>query len=175
MTENARIYGELRARAGYPPLGPLLRGEVEAFLAVSGTKLSILGEEAAGNPSFAGRLRKGVSPRLATFDRVRAWMAANASEDELRAIRERLADVADPFAGRGEAAACRTQAPPADVEAGVSAGEAREGGSSGRTRDARRVQGQGGDPQPHGGGRREPPRTSKIRGRINGPKILQVG
>ena len=84
---------------GYPPLGPLLRGEVEAFLAVSGTKLSILGEEAAGNPSFVGRLRRGMSPQLATFDRVRAWMAANASEEELRAVRERLADVADPFAG----------------------------------------------------------------------------
>ena len=36
-------------------------------------------------------------------------MAANASEDELRAIRERLADIADPFAGTGDAA----QAPPA--------------------------------------------------------------
>ncbi len=92
------------AYMGYPPLGPLLRGEVEAFLAVSGTKLSILGEEAAGNPSFVGRLRRGMSPQLATFDRVRAWMAANASEDELRAIRERLADVADPFAGTGDAA-----------------------------------------------------------------------
>ena len=89
------------AYMGYPPLGPLLRGEVEAFLAVSGTKLSILGEEAAGNPSFVGRLRRGTSPQLATFDRVRAWMAANASEDELRAIRERLADLGDPFAGAG--------------------------------------------------------------------------
>ena len=84
---------------GYPPLGPLLRGEVEAFLAVSGTKLSILSEEAVGNPSFVGRLRRGMSPQLATFDRVRAWMAANASEEELRAVRERLVDVADPFAG----------------------------------------------------------------------------
>ena len=92
------------AHMGYPPLGPLLRGEVEAFLAVSGTKLAILGEEAAGNPSFVGRLRRGMSPQLATFDRVRAWMAANASEDEFLAIRERLADVADPFAGTGDAA-----------------------------------------------------------------------
>ena len=81
------------AYMGYPPLGPLLRGEVEAFLAVSGTKASILGEEAAGNPSFVGRLRRGTSPQLATFDRVRAWMAG----------------VADPFAGTGDA----VQAPPA--------------------------------------------------------------
>ncbi len=47
------------AYMGCPPLDPLLRGEVEAFLAVSGTKASILGEEAAGNPSFVGRLRLG--------------------------------------------------------------------------------------------------------------------
>ena len=89
---------------GYPPLGPLLRAEVEAFLAVSGTKLSILGEEAVGNPSFVGRLRQGVSHYLATFDRVRAWMAANATQEEIRAIRERLAGLADPFDGSWDAA-----------------------------------------------------------------------
>ncbi len=96
----------------YPPLGPLLRGEVEAFLAVSGTKLSILGEEAVGNPSFVGRLRRGTSPLLSTFDRVRAWMAANASEEELRAIRERLAGVTDPFAGTTAPGPFTAQAPP---------------------------------------------------------------
>ncbi len=84
---------------GHPPLGPLLKREVEAYLAVSGAKLSILGEEAVGNPSFVGRLRLGMSPYLATFDRLRAWMAVNASEEELRAIGERLADLGDPFAG----------------------------------------------------------------------------
>ena len=75
---------------GEPLLGPAFRNEVEAFLSVTGTKLSVLGEEAAGNPSFVGRLRRGASPRLRTVDRVRAWMAVHASEDELRAIRERL-------------------------------------------------------------------------------------
>jgi len=80
---------------GFPPLGPFFREEVEAFLAVTGTKVSVLGEEAAGNPSFVGRLRKGASPRLRTVDRVRAWMAANASEEETRAIRARVAD--EPF------------------------------------------------------------------------------
>ena len=89
---------------GYPPLGPLLRAEVEAFLAVSGTKVSILGEEAVGNPSFVGRLRRGVSPYLATFDRVRAWMAANATEEEIRTIRKRLANLSDPFDGKWDAA-----------------------------------------------------------------------
>ena len=89
---------------GYPPLGPLLRAEVEAFLVVSGTKVSILGEEAVGNPSFVGRLRRGASPYLKTFDRVRAWMAANATREEIRAIRERLANLSDPFDGTWDAA-----------------------------------------------------------------------
>ena len=89
---------------GRPPLGPLLRAEVEAFLAVSGTKLSILGEDAVNNPSFVGKLRRGASPRLATFDRVRAWMAANTTEEEIRAVRERLADFEDPFAETRDAA-----------------------------------------------------------------------
>lgn len=89
---------------GYPPLGPLLRAEVEVFLAVSGTKVSILGEEAVGNPSFVGRLRRGASPYLKTFDRVRAWMAANATQEEVHAIRERLANLSDPFDGTWDAA-----------------------------------------------------------------------
>ena len=88
---------------GYPPLGALLRSEVEAFLAVSGTKVSILGEEAVGNPSFVGRLRRGASPRLATMGRVRAWMAANATEEEVRTVRERHADFDDPFDGSWDA------------------------------------------------------------------------
>lgn len=80
---------------GEPLLGPAFRDEVEAFLSVTGTKLSVLGEEAVGNPSFVGRLRRGASPRLKTVDRVRAWMAAHASEDELCAIRERLTHTND--------------------------------------------------------------------------------
>ncbi len=75
---------------GFPPLGPFFRREVETFLVVTRTKLSVLGEDAAGNPSFVGRLRKGASPRLRTVDRVRAWMAANASEEEARAIRAKF-------------------------------------------------------------------------------------
>ena len=88
---SLRLHTADRALAfmGCPPLEPLLRAEVEAFLAVSGTKASVLGEEALGNPAFEGRLRRGAAPYLETFDRVRAWMAANASEEELRAVRER--------------------------------------------------------------------------------------
>ncbi len=83
---------------GHPPLGPVFRREVEAFLAVTGTKLSVLGLEAVGNPSFVGRLRRGASPRLTTVDRVRAWMAAHASTEEARAIRAGVTDK-NPFAG----------------------------------------------------------------------------
>ena len=87
---------------GYPPLGPAVRSELEAYIAVSGTKVSILGEEALNNPSFVGRFRRGVSPHLGTVDRVRAWAAAHASEEEVRTIRARLAEAAPavhPFAG----------------------------------------------------------------------------
>ncbi len=66
---------------------------------MTGTKLSMPGEEAASNPSFVRRLRRGTSPQLTTVDRVRSWMAAHAREDELRAIRDRLTDITDPFAG----------------------------------------------------------------------------
>ena len=83
---------------GHPPLGPVFRREVEAFLAVTGNKSSVLGVEAAGNPSFVGRLRRGASPRLATIDRVRLWMAAHASADAARAIRARMREK-NTFAG----------------------------------------------------------------------------
>ena len=79
---------------GYPPLGPAFRLELDTYLAVSGTKLSILGELALGDPSFVGRFRRGSTPHLATVDRVRAWTAANASAEEVRAIRALLAEVA---------------------------------------------------------------------------------
>ncbi len=128
---------------GYPPLGPLLRAEVEAFLAVSGTKVSILGEETVGNPSFVGRLRRGASPYLKTFDRVRAWMAANATGEEVRAIRERLADLPDPFDGTWDAAG------DADERAGENQLDTREAaawlGLSPRTLERYRVSGEGPD------------------------------
>ena len=63
---------------GEAPLGPAFRGEVESYLAMSGTKPHVLGEEVLGDPSFVSRLRWGASPRLATVERVRAWMAAQA-------------------------------------------------------------------------------------------------
>ncbi len=74
---------------GEPPAGPAFLGEVEAFLAVTGIKRSLLGRGATGNPSFVAQLRKGVSPTLATVTDVRAWMAVHASAGEWREIRAR--------------------------------------------------------------------------------------
>ncbi len=134
---------------GYPPLGPLLRAEVEAFLAVSGTKVSILGEETVGNPSFVGRLRRGASPYLKTFDRVRAWMAANATREEIRAIRERLADLPDPFDGTWDAAVEPGAAGDADELAEENHLDTREAaawlGLSPKTLERYRVSGEGPD------------------------------
>ena len=82
---------------GYPPLGPLLRAEVEAFLAVSGTKVSILGEETVGNPSFVGRQRPGAPRRISrpSTGCAPGWRL-NATREEIRAIRERLRGLARP-------------------------------------------------------------------------------
>ena len=66
------------AAMGSAPVGPAFRREVEAFLNASRTKPYVFGEQAAGDPSFVERLRRGVSFRLVTVDRVRAWMAAHA-------------------------------------------------------------------------------------------------
>ena len=109
---------------GCPPLGPGFRCEVEAFLAVTGHKLSVLGEEAVGNPSFVGRLLRGASPRLRTVDRVRAWMAANANAEETLAIRARVTDE-EPIGGATMPFSLDAPFPPA----GSGACAEQEGGS----------------------------------------------
>ena len=52
---NPRLGTVDRALAvmGEPPAGPAFRGEVEAFLAVTGVKRSLLGREATGNPPLS--------------------------------------------------------------------------------------------------------------------------
>ena len=64
---------------GEPRFGPLFRREVEAFLAVTGTKAYLLGEMAVGDPSFVTRLRKGASAQLSTVNRVHRWMGVHSS------------------------------------------------------------------------------------------------
>ena len=78
---------------GEPPAGPAFLGEVEAFLAVTGVKRSLLGREATGNPSFVAQLLGGVSPKLATVEAVRAAMKWHASPAEWREIRGRAGAV----------------------------------------------------------------------------------
>ena len=62
----------------------------------------MLGKNAVGNPFFVGRMRRGSSPKLRTVDRGLAWMRANAKIDELCAVCERLANMADPLAATME-------------------------------------------------------------------------
>ena len=112
------------AYMGHPPLSPGFRREVEAFLETTGIKASVLGLEAAGNRSLVGRLREGASPSLRTVDRVRAWMAAHASVEEMGAIRAGIED------RRNLAEAARpgsSTAPPLSAGAGINLEE--EGGN----------------------------------------------
>ena len=72
---------------GEQPLGPAFRAEIEAFIEITRTKPYVLGLDAAGDPSFVARLRRGVSPRLDTVSRVRGWMATRCNAAERAAIR----------------------------------------------------------------------------------------
>ena len=76
---------------GEEPVGPAFRAEVEAFIRITRTKAYLLGLDAAGDPSFVARLRRGVSPRLDTAARVQAWMAAHCCAAERAAIRAAIA------------------------------------------------------------------------------------
>ena len=71
------------------PAGPAFLGQVDALLAVTGIKRSLLGREATGNHSFGVQLHGGVSPKLATVEAVRASMKSHASPAEWREIRAR--------------------------------------------------------------------------------------
>ena len=86
-----RTADRLLAFMGMEPVGPAFRREVNAFLAATGLKVSLFGEMAAGDSSFVARLRRGTSPTLAKVDRVRAWMAAHASDRECAALTDALA------------------------------------------------------------------------------------
>ena len=77
---------EIMDRIGEPPFGPLFRAEVEAYLAITGTKAYLLGHLAMGDASFVTRLRQGSCPTLNTVDRVRRWMGEHSTAAERRAI-----------------------------------------------------------------------------------------
>ena len=77
---------------GEAPVGPAFRAEVDGFVAVTRTKPYVLGLDAAGDPSFVTRLRRGSSPRLDTAERVLRWMAARCTGAERAAMRDAFAD-----------------------------------------------------------------------------------
>lgn len=74
---------------GDSALDPAFRGEVEAYLSVTGFKRSVLGARAVRNPSFVSELFGGLSPTLRTVHKVREWMMAHASAAQWRRIGHR--------------------------------------------------------------------------------------
>ena len=72
---------------GKEPMGPRVVREIEAWLRVARSRAHLLRRQAHGDPTFALRLSRGRSPTLRTFDRVRAFMAANARTTEREAVR----------------------------------------------------------------------------------------
>lgn len=80
-----------------PPAGPVFEAEVDAFLAVTGTRVSVLGRSATHNPSFVAHLKDGASPELRTVHKVRSWMAANTSPTPAREIRRRTGPMPEPL------------------------------------------------------------------------------
>ena len=95
-----RTVDRLLAFMGLAPVGPAFRREVEAFLRQTGTKPYVLGELAAGDPSFVERLRRGASFRLGTVERVRGWMAGQACAAARAAMRRAVAGA--PLLGEAE-------------------------------------------------------------------------
>ena len=76
-------------------VGPFFETEVKAFLAVTGTKRSVLGRSATKNPSLVKHLEDGTSPTLRTVGKVRIWMAKHVSPAEAREIRRRAGPMPD--------------------------------------------------------------------------------
>ena len=101
-----------------PPASPAFIGEVEAFLVVTATKRSLLGLKATGNPSFVAQLLAGVSPRLATVEAVRDWMAANSDAAERREIRARTGAM-PPFLTGGPLPSPEPRSRPEDQDSGT--------------------------------------------------------
>lgn len=76
---------------GEPPIGPMFRREVEAFLEVTRTQEANLGMNAAGDAAFVDKLRLGAPTRLSTVQQVRTWIRETASEAERASIARALA------------------------------------------------------------------------------------
>lgn len=77
---------------GETPIGPTFRSEVAAYLTITGTRASSLGEKAVGNRSFVSKLKSGTSPLLADVQKVRARMRKTANDEQRAAIARAIAD-----------------------------------------------------------------------------------
>ena len=83
---------------GERTIGVAFRSEVAAFLLVTDTNGTRLGNRAIGDHSFVKKLNAGASPRLFAVERIRKWMRSIASHGERAAIARAIADpgVAEP-------------------------------------------------------------------------------
>ncbi len=52
-----------------------LLDQIEGYLARSGTKASMFGRQAVGDPRFVQDLREGRRPRRKTYDKILAYLA----------------------------------------------------------------------------------------------------
>ena len=69
------------------PIGPRFLEDAEALLEAIGIEPHRFGRQAQGDPAFVLRLSRRRSPTLQAFDRVRAFMAADARTVEREAVR----------------------------------------------------------------------------------------
>ena len=90
-----KMLDKVLAELGQEPVGPFFKTEVDAFLEVIGTKISVLGRGATKNPSFVAHMKDGMSPELRTVGKVRAWMAKDMSLVHAREIRRRAGPIPD--------------------------------------------------------------------------------
>ena len=129
------------------PLDERLRRTVALWRTRHGVSARRFGVDALGDPGFVGTQARGRSVQLQTADRVLDWMAANASEEELRAVRERLADVPDPFDGKWDAAQATPEGTGGDPRKEANYLDTREAaawlGLSPKTLERYRVSGEG--------------------------------
>ena len=93
------------AAIGEMPIGPAFEREVKAFLHAHGGKAYVFGEMAAGDSRFVDRLEGGVSFRLGKVAKVRDWMARQADDKALGAMRRAVAGV--PMLARAGDSGCQ--------------------------------------------------------------------
>ena len=92
QTITLRTADRLLRFLGEAPIGPVFRREVEAFLDVTGKRVTRFGTEAAGYPWFVDGLGDGAATRLSAVERVRAWMVDAATPSERAVIARMLKD-----------------------------------------------------------------------------------